>query len=261
MPLPSIAKPAPWLADDFDLSNFPVENDTDYQYSRREIPIPSRALRATASDPELGQWLWIGSTWATVCNAYIPEVEGCSILDIGCGVGKIARFLAINPNIDYCGFDIFLPAIKWCKRMLVPATDGKFRFEHFDGISAMYNPKGTIPANEYRFPADDNSVDLAIAASVFTHLYEQDMEHYLREIYRTLKLGAKALISFQFFESFPFFFPKEEVPPHRNLYGNEQMMFIEKGYLFNMVSSAQLEVYEDVGKFCGQDTLALQKKR
>jgi SAM-dependent methyltransferase len=260
MPLPNTANPAPWLADNYDISEFPIENDTDYQYTRYEIPLPSRPLRATVSDPELGQWLWIGSTWATVCNAYLPEIAPCSLLDIGCGVGKIARFLLLNPGIHYCGFDIFLPAIEWCRRMIVPITDGRFRFEHYDGISAMYNPRGKIPANEYHFPVADSSMDLAIAASVFTHLYEKDMLHYLKETYRSLRQGGRVIISFQFLESYPFFFPGEEVPTDKNLYGNEQMMFINKEYLFDMARSARLEMIDDLGKLCGQDTVVLQKK-
>jgi cyclopropane fatty-acyl-phospholipid synthase-like methyltransferase len=39
------------------------------------------------------------------------------------------------------------------------------------------------------------SVDRAFAWSVFTHLWEEDIRHYLKELYRVMKPGAKAYLT------------------------------------------------------------------
>jgi len=45
------------------------------------------------------------------------------------------------------------------------------------------------------FPTDDYAINLAFAASLFTHLLENDASHYFSKIRRCLKPNAKALIS------------------------------------------------------------------
>jgi len=257
--IPEIANPAPWLAPGQDDQLFPVENDPTYQYSSFELPLPSPALRATVSDPELGMWLYIGSAWASVCQRYLPDDTDAFVLDIGCGVGKTARFLYFNPHVSYCGFDIFAPAIQWCRQAFEPLAGNRFRFEHFDGVSAMYNPKGKIHSAEYIFPVNDNSVDVVLAASVFTHLYEPDMRHYLEETFRVLKDHGVAIISFYFFEMIPYYYPEETVAPDKKLYGNEQMMFIRKEYLYQLAGLYGLKVREDLGLLCGQATIVFSK--
>ena len=119
------------------------------------------------------------------------------VLDVGCGVGRIAIALAnyLNSNGHYEGFDIVRAQIDWCKRNISPRFPN-FRFQLADIYNKAYNPEGKCIASEYRFPFDDESFDLVILASVFTHMLPPDMERYLGEISRVLKRGARAVISF-----------------------------------------------------------------
>ena len=59
-----------------------------------------------------------------------------------------------------------------------------------------YNPAGATPAAQYRFPFLDGSFDVAIVASVFTHLLTPDLDNYIRELARVLVPGGRAVASF-----------------------------------------------------------------
>jgi SAM-dependent methyltransferase len=258
-PLPEVAKPAPWLTKELDLDRFPINNDDTFIYNPFEIPVPNPILRFTVSEPELGKWLYIGAAWATVCSRYLPKNVRASVLDIGCGVGKTARFLVLNPLIDYCGFDIFQPSIDWCNREFPVIAGDRFRFEHFDGISAMYNPKGKIPSTEYIFPMGDESVDLAFAASLFTHLYEDDRRHYFEETRRVLKKRGVAVFSIHTLDDLKSQYPNMVIEPGMNFKGNEQVMFMKKEYFIKTAYEFGLSVKEEIGKVCGQETIAFEK--
>lgn len=45
------------------------------------------------------------------------------VLDIGCGVGRTARYLCdyLNADVRYEGFDIMEPLIRWCQENITPA--------------------------------------------------------------------------------------------------------------------------------------------
>src|SRR5208282_391883 len=47
-----------------------------------------------------------------------------------------------------------------------------------------------------KFPYPDRSFDFTFLASVFTHMLPQEVEHYAREIARTLKPNGRAAITF-----------------------------------------------------------------
>lgn len=119
-----------------------------------------------------------------------------SVLDIGCGIGRMA--IPLTTYLDrgsYEGFDIIPFGIKWCRERITSRFP-RFRFTHADINNTAYNPGGKIPAENYRFPYADNSFDFAYATSVFTHLLQPSMENYLRELARVLKPGGRALLTF-----------------------------------------------------------------
>ncbi|HUX66487.1 MAG TPA: class I SAM-dependent methyltransferase [Terriglobales bacterium] len=120
-----------------------------------------------------------------------------SVLDIGCGVGRIAIPLTtyLDASSAYEGFDITNPQILWCKRC-ISRRHPNFRFQVADIYNRHYNASGRYPASEYIFPFDDGTFDVAIATSVFTHLNAADAAHYLAETGRVLKPGGRALITF-----------------------------------------------------------------
>jgi SAM-dependent methyltransferase len=120
-----------------------------------------------------------------------------SVLDVGCGVGRTARHLTsyLTPEGKYRGFDIVLDSILW-NQQNISSKFPHFQFSHADIFNGRYNPKGKARSTEFRFPYEDGSFDVAFLDSVFTHMYADDVAHYLREIHRVLKPGGRVLASF-----------------------------------------------------------------
>jgi SAM-dependent methyltransferase len=114
------------------------------------------------------------------------------VLEIGCGIGRMARVLVdvLRPPGSYDGFDIVAPGIKWCQAHY-RETPAPFRFRHADLRNSSYNPGATDSAAEYRFPFDDDSFELVLATSLFTHLLADAADHYLAEATRVLAPGGR----------------------------------------------------------------------
>ena len=118
------------------------------------------------------------------------------VLDVGCGMGRMARALAtyLNKQGSYEGFDIVEKEIRWANRAF-ESRFPNFHFQLADMYNKEYNPKGRFKASEYRFPYYDNSFDFVFLTSVFTHMLPEDMENYFAEISRVLKSQGRCLIS------------------------------------------------------------------
>jgi SAM-dependent methyltransferase len=118
------------------------------------------------------------------------------VLDVGCGIGRMARPLAgyLAPQGAYDGFDVNRRAIGWCRRRY--RRHANFTFRVADLYNRRYNPAGGHSAAEYRFPYDDGRFDVVVCASVLTHLLEGEADHYLAEIARVLAPGGAALVTF-----------------------------------------------------------------
>ncbi|MDT7602056.1 MAG: hypothetical protein QOF61_53 [Acidobacteriota bacterium] len=118
-----------------------------------------------------------------------------SVLDAGCGTGRLARPLADYLTGEYRGFDIVKSAVKECRRE-IGAHHPNFRFTHADIFNSSYNPKGKIRASRFRFPYPDASFDFIFLTSVFTHLLTEDTANYLHEVARVMKPTGRALVTF-----------------------------------------------------------------
>ncbi len=120
-----------------------------------------------------------------------------AVLEIGCGVGRVARALVghIRPPGRYEGMDVHRPHIDWCAAQITPRHPG-FRFHHADIRNAAYNPLGTRDALGYRFPFGDASFRFVFLLSVFTHMLEPEIAAYLKEIRRMLAPDGRLLASF-----------------------------------------------------------------
>ena len=124
------------------------------------------------------------------------------VLDIGSGMGRVAVALISyrDGRGSYQGLDIVPSGIKWCSEKITSKYPN-YVFTLADVFNKEYNPAGRLKASEYRFPFDDETFDLAVLGSVFTHMLPEDMRHYIAEISRVLKKGGTCCASYNLLDA------------------------------------------------------------
>ncbi|MBU0975733.1 MAG: class I SAM-dependent methyltransferase [Patescibacteria group bacterium] len=104
--------------------------------------------------------------------ADIGDLDNCSVLDVGCGLGDLSFYLRNRfKNIKYEGFDIVPEMVENAKKKY---PDEKFNLSDID---------------DYR----KGSFDYVFAAGVFTHKIEDFKKKYLhviRKMYEVSKKGS-----------------------------------------------------------------------
>lgn len=109
------------------------------------------------------------------------------ILDIGCGVGRLATGLMRKINdIHYIGLDIDKNSIKWCQKYIT-SVNSNYNFVHLNIYNERYNPDGEKIDDNFNFNFDNKSIDVVYLYSVFSHMIEDEMKIYLKKILRLLK--------------------------------------------------------------------------
>ena len=105
--------------------------------------------------------------------------QGKRVLDLGCGAGRVLRHLLpyADQGAELHGCDIDRPSIEWLKANLSPP------------VHAFTNE--ALPP----LPLPDGSIDLIIATSVFTHIY-QGWSGWLLDLHRVLAPGGLMLATF-----------------------------------------------------------------
>jgi ubiquinone/menaquinone biosynthesis C-methylase UbiE len=132
---------------------------------------------------------------------YFQELAGLmpehSVLDVGCGIGRMAvpltRFLNVKGSYD--GFDIVKSRIDWCNKN-ISSQFPNFRFQYTGLYNQLYNTSDKADAGNFIFPYADKKIDFVFLTSVFTHMMPKEVEHYFHEISRVMKPGATCLMSF-----------------------------------------------------------------
>lgn len=118
------------------------------------------------------------------------------ILDIGSGLGrKTLPLLEYMTTGSYEGIDPIAKQVNWCRERITSHYPN-FQFQQIDVWSKHYNPGGKIKPSEYRLPFGDTQFDFLVMGSVFTHMFPHDISHYIGEISRVLKPGARGWITF-----------------------------------------------------------------
>ena len=160
----------------------------DRARGRADRLVPPRRLRGFAGDSD---FVATGDELLRLARAHGGLSADSRVLDVGCGIGRLARTLTdvLDPAAGgaYVGFDPVAPAVAWCAARY-PAH---FRFVHADLRNDLYNPDGAVAATDYRFPVDDGWATLVVATSVFTHLDRPEVDRYLAETRRAMAPGAE----------------------------------------------------------------------
>lgn len=221
---------------------FPAGSDPLSGAAAHWLPLPSAPLREASSVADLGLWYAIGEAWAHTAMA-VARTPAPRVLDLGCGCGKVARFFVAGDAASYLGIDVFKPAVEWCRRAF--ACFSRFSFVHMNIRSGLYNPAGTIPPEAATLPVGDGTIDLAICASLFTHLPEPAFRRYLAELRRCLSGAGRALISIH------------NQPPEGRFSGTETRIDIADAFFVELAQACRLAVVERVGTVFGQEVFVL----
>lgn len=114
-----------------------------------------------------------------------------SIIDIGCGVGRLAYGLHGWYDGRYVGIDIVRNLIDYCKKNFP-----RFEFYHMDVSNSYYNPNGRIDPHDMVLPVEEKAFDVAVLFSVYSHLLPKTLLRMTSEVSRTLKPKGRCLATF-----------------------------------------------------------------
>jgi SAM-dependent methyltransferase len=164
-----------------------------FEYKGYKIPVHLINLTGAGADT-LEQ---IGKAHVENYRKYVGLEQGMTIVELGCGIGRDAFQLVdlLGKNGRYLGIDVTRDSIVWCQNNITPRHPN-FTFHHFDAQNELYNPYGTGTSMDFRLPVEDASVARIILASVFTHLLESEVLHYMTEFRRVLKPSGLVYASF-----------------------------------------------------------------
>ena len=169
----------------------PIKDNKDAHLKRFAAFRSSRDLRTAAFDMVGGgDYEMIGFAESLILNKYAPVPPGGKLIDIGCGPGRLARYLKNRPDLRYLGTDVvpelLVVAAQECNR-----DDWEF-----------------LEVDEIQIPAADKSADVVTSFSIFTNVYPEESFALIREASRVLKPGGKLLVSY--FDI--------ELPNHRKIF-------------------------------------------
>ncbi len=166
------------------------------------LPVPDRRLKGSVGPAAAFEEVALTTIGRLSMAGIAPDDD---VLDIGCGVGRTARYLCdlLGPDATYEGFDIVEDGIRWCEEHITPVFPN-FRFRWTPVSHSHYSPDPSLPrAADLRFPYPDGSFDFALAHSVFTHLLPEVAEHYLHEAARVLRPGGTLYATWILFDVGP----------------------------------------------------------
>jgi SAM-dependent methyltransferase len=160
---------------------------------RRDPLTPPRRLQYVGRPADFEA---VGAEWRDRLVSGNGLQADSSVLDIGCGIGRTAvALIPALPAGTYDGFDIVPQFIRWCCREIT-SRHPNFRFRVADVRNRQYNRHGGRPAAEYEFPYGAAGFDVALAASVFTHMEPDGVRRYLSETFRVLRPGGSLACTF-----------------------------------------------------------------
>ncbi len=120
--------------------------------------------------------------------------RGITIVDLGCGPGRVASFLGqLFRDCDYLGVDVQGEMIGWASAALSTAVPNlKFR-----RVGSETDYAGS---KSFEVPVTAETIELVVAASLFTHLDEAGAIGYFREIRRMLQHDGVGYLTYFSFD-------------------------------------------------------------
>ena len=164
-----------------------------FEYKGYRIPVPLIDLTGGGTET----WDVIARGHMGQYEKYAPIARDAAVLEVGCGVGRDAIQLTehLTSEGSYVGIDIIRPSIEWCQANITPRHPN-FTFYYLDIQSQIHNSGGVLRVRDVKLPVDSACRDRIILQSVFTHMFYDDIIHYLNEFRRILKPGGKVVTSF-----------------------------------------------------------------
>jgi SAM-dependent methyltransferase len=140
------------------------------------LPVPPPELIVRVAGSADVEWFLEGGRLGyESVRAHVPRDELESVLDFGCGCGRVTRYWRDFAG-SISGTDLSAEAVTWCRENLPFA-----RFERND-----LEPPLTF---------SDGSFDLVYGLSVFTHLTVDTQRRWLGELRRVLRPGGYLLLT------------------------------------------------------------------
>lgn len=144
---------------------------------------PARLVHAVIGTRELAWYqlsgLFMHQSLDTLLRRLQRPIESFgSILDFGCGCGRILRWWsALATRAELWGSDIDPRLVRWCQRRL--------------GSFARFTVNGAEPP----LPFDDGRFELVYSYSVFTHLAARQQRPWAAELARVTKPGGLVILT------------------------------------------------------------------
>lgn len=167
-------------------------------FQKRDSMIPVRGMIFIGS----GDFRKQGDHLLDLVIKYADLKPDGKILDIGCGIGRLAVPLTryLNASAKYEGFDIVKMGIDWCNNKIA-AKYPNFNFLYVDLKNDLYNLSTDSEARSFQFPYPQNSFDCVVLTSVFTHMMPNDVDNYLKQISLVMNINGKCLATFFLLDS------------------------------------------------------------
>ena len=154
------------------------------------FPLPPAKLIVLVTGSADSAWYTEGgklgaeSICRTLLDAGVSPAQFQSVLDFGCGCGRVIRHWRPLTRARLHGADQNRDLVEWCRRNLP--------FAQFQSNTL-----------EPRLPYTDRTFEFAYALSVFTHMPEDLQQPWMSELWRILRPGGYLLITTQGDEFLP----------------------------------------------------------
>ncbi len=186
-------------------------------------PMPSLSLIKHSGSPDITHFKQNSLFYMRDIIEQCMLKRDASVLDIGCGAGRLALSLLryLNKEGQYYGLDVNPAMVEWCTRQ-ISYRNSNFVFSNPGIQNNYYYKTDNKLSNEYSLLSlTARQFDCAAAISIFNHIKAADMLQYLHLIADTLAPDGVAYATFWIIDD-EFFAFRQQTGKHRGLEEHEQ---------------------------------------